>query len=137
MTTFAPSIRNQQDLLDAWRHLIRPLGFRGRSVWMMWIAADARPLPQLIEITEDGGVDVDELRDGMTRLLQHLDQDLRVAFLLSRPGQDGVTEDDRARARAMYDATRAAGLGVEIVHLATDADISPIPLDEIGMPRSA
>ena len=137
MTIFQPTIRTQQDLLDAWRHLIRPLGFRGRSVWMMWIGPDARPLPQLVEITEDGGVDIDELRDGMTRLLQHLDQDLRVAFLLSRPGRDGVCDDDRERARALYDATRAADLGVEIVHLATDDDISPIPLDEIGMRRTA
>ena len=58
------------------------------------------------------------------------------AFLRSRPGR-GTTNEDRDWAAFLYAAGRAAGVSVEVVHLATDEEITPLPLDAIGVSRSA
>jgi hypothetical protein len=61
----------------------------------------------------------------------------RVACLPSRPGRAAVTDDDRAWASGLYDACRRAGLPAEVVHLATDEELFPLPLDELSLPKSA
>ena len=50
--TFRPIIHAQADLEDAWRTLMEPLGFSRRSLWLMFIDADDRPMPQLTEIED-------------------------------------------------------------------------------------
>jgi hypothetical protein len=57
------------------------------------------------------------------------------AFLLSRPGR-GLRTDDRTRASYLYDVGGAAGVRLEVVHLATDADLTPLPLDALGLAAS-
>ena len=55
----------------------------------------------------------------------------RFAFLRSRPGAGGVTEDDRAWARSLYDAGRRAGVPLEVVHRACDQDLVAVPMDDL------
>ena len=50
--TYQPTIRTQHDLEEAWRFLMHPLGFSGRSTWFMLIDADGRPVPQITQIEE-------------------------------------------------------------------------------------
>ena len=55
MTTFRPTIRTQADLESAWRHLMSPLGFASRKVWIMLIDDAGTPVPHLMEIADPGG----------------------------------------------------------------------------------
>ena len=55
----------------------------------------------------------------------------RVAFLRSRPGGGGPDARDRAWARSLTAACRRVGLPCEVVHLATDHDVRPLPGDDL------
>jgi len=55
----------------------------------------------------------------------------RFAFLRSRPGGGRPNAEDRAWARALYEAGRRAGAALEVVHLANDHDVCPLPMDDL------
>jgi hypothetical protein len=131
--TFAPIIRIQSDLEAAWHHLMGPWGFGGASIWMLVVLADDRVLPHLTEIAE-----ADEPPDaaGVARFAEvlaglDLEPGDRLAFLRSRPGGPAVTAADRAWAASLYAGARAAGVPCEVVHLATEGDVRPLPADEL------
>lgn len=136
MTTpaFAPTIRTQSQLRDAWQHLMGPWDYGGPSVWMMLIQDD-RPLPQLTEITETEAPDP-ELLVGLTELMRMLEEQVvpggRFAFLRSRPGPDVVTSTDRQWAAGLYAAAGRAAVPCEVIHLATRGSIRPIPPDDVS-----
>ena len=136
MTTpsFAPTIRTQSELRDAWQHLMGPWDYGGPSVWMMLIHDD-RPLPQLTEITETEAPDP-EMLTGLAELMRMLEDQVvprgRFAFLRSRPGPDVVTAADRQWASGLYAAARRAGVACEVIHLATRGSIRPIPPDDVA-----
>ena len=138
--TFRPTIRTQQDLEEAWRYLMSPLGFSGASIWFLLIDADGQPFPHLTQIEETDGPPTTAELAGLADVVSELRDDFapggRVAFLLSRPGRAAVTDDDRHRARALYDVGRLADVPVEVVHLACDTDIVPLPMDA-ALPDSA
>jgi hypothetical protein len=131
---FRPLIRTQADLEHAWRHLMEPLGFSGHSIWMMLVDGDDRPIPQLNEIEDAVEPPEPGEVDGLAELLRRLHADVapqaRFAFLRSRPGGGGINPDDRGWAHALYDAARRARVPIEVVHLATDHDLVPIPMDD-------
>jgi hypothetical protein len=37
----------------------------------------------------------------------------------------------------VYDACRRAGMATEVVHVATDTELAPVPLDDLPLPESA
>jgi hypothetical protein len=131
---FRPLIRTQADLEHAWRQLMEPLGFSRHSIWMMLVDGNDRPIPRITEI--DGAVEPPEPEevDGLAELLRRLHADVapraRFAFLRSRPGGGGINPDDRGWAQALYDAARLARVPIEVVHLATDHTLIPIPMDD-------
>lgn len=133
--TFDPIIRSQADLHDTWAVLMGPLGFSGRSIWLMLIQADDRPIPQLTQIEDADRLPSHEENRGFAETLRMLVTEVvpggRVAFLRSRPGGGGLTAEDKAWARSLYDAARTAGVAVEVVHRACDVDLVPVPLDEV------
>ncbi|QCW49241.1 hypothetical protein FE634_00290 [Nocardioides dongxiaopingii] len=130
-----PVIRSQADLERAWRHLVEPLGFSAHSTWMMLIDAEDHPLPQLTQVEDCDRVPEPEVLTGFAELAAHLLDDVapggRWAFLRSRPGA-GVTDVDRAWARGLVEACRELGVPTEVVHLATDVDLLPLPLDSLA-----
>lgn len=129
--SFDPVVRTQSDVEQMWRHLISPLGFSGHSIWMV-VIEDDRPLRQVLEISESVEPPEGEDVAAFGRLLGRLaSPGSRFAFLRSRPGVGGPDAVDRAWARVLYDACRAAGAAAEVVHLAHDQDILPIPLDDL------
>lgn len=137
---FAPTLLSQSDVEQMWRALMQPLGWRDRSLWFVLVAADDRPLPRVCEIAELPD-EVDELGHRNAAAVWHeLLADLvpggRVALLLTRPGVGGPTAIDRAFAEGTYAACRAAGVPLEVMHLATDVDVWPLPADEV-LSRSA
>jgi hypothetical protein len=128
-----PLVRTQSDLEAMWKELMGPWGFGGHSLWLVVIDSDDRPLPQITEITEAVEPPDDEMIASLADFLLHLaTDDLRFAFLRSRPGHGGLTAEDRAWARALYDTGRRAGVPLEVVHRACDHDLVAVPMDEVA-----
>jgi hypothetical protein len=131
---YRPLIRSQAELLDAWRRLIRPLGFHRRSLWLLMIDRDSRPIPAMTEITDLPDAPDEDTTGGVGHLLGHLvpEGDAgRWALLLSRPGAHSTDESDRLWVGALYDTLRQHGVPHDVIHLATDVEIRPVPLDEV------
>lgn len=128
---FTPVLRTQADVEQMWRRLMTPLGFTRCSLWMVAVHDD-RPFPRVLEIAltelepEDGDA------EALAGMLQHLaGRRQRFAFLLSRPGSGRPGASDRAWARELYAAGRLASARLEVVHLAHDDDVCPLPLDDL------
>lgn len=133
-----PVITSQSDLCHLWRQLMEPLGFSEHSIWLMFIGADDRPLSPLTQIDE--AVDPPDRQgvESFASLLRHFTdvdeqsgRQTRVALLRSRPGPGPATSDDRAWAARLLVACRLAGIPAEVVHLATDDTVMPLPWDEL------
>lgn len=132
---FRPTIRTQADLERAWRHLMQPLGFSRSTLWMLLLDADDRPLPQLVELEDCPARPEPEALEGLAEMASIVLADHpggRWAFLRSRPGGATVTDTDRAWAHGLLAACRAAGVPTDVVHLATDVDVVPLPYDALG-----
>lgn len=134
--TYEPIINTQADLEEAWRFLMGPLGFGGESLWLMFIRPDGIPIPQLSEIEDCAEPPPPGEAAGFADFLSHFasadEPGLRLAVLRTRPGSSGPTDRDRQWAAIVYDACRTANLPAEVVHLATDQDIYPLPWDALG-----
>ncbi len=135
--TYEPIINTQADLEAAWRFLMGPLGFGGESLWLMFVRPDGVPIPQLSEIEDCAEPPTPEEAMRFRRVPRALrgasdEPGLRLAVLRTRPGSFGPTDRDRQWAAIVYDACRTASLPAEVVHLATDLDIYPLPWDALG-----
>jgi hypothetical protein len=132
---FEPVIRTQADLEGAWRQLIRPLGFHRRSLWLLLIGGDDRPTPVITEVTDLPELFDVDAADGLAQTLLQLtpqaDEDGRWALLCSRPGRGGPNAADRAWAGGLYSMCRRHDLAHDVIHLATDTEVLPIPLDDV------
>ena len=137
---FAPVLLSQSDVEQMWRSLMRPLGWRERALWFVLVTAEDRPLPRVCEIAELPDEIDPENHAAAAELWRDLIADLvpggRVALLLVRPGGGGPSALDRAIAEGTYAACRAVGVPLEVIHLATDEDIWPLPADAV-LGRSA
>lgn len=132
--TFRPTIRTQAELERAWRHLMSPLGWAEPALWLMVIGPDDTPVPHLQEITDFPGrptaEDLEQLGEFLAMVRDVFEvPEARFAFLRARPGMDDVGPDDVAWARGLLAACRSQGIDCAPVHLATDVDIRPVPLD--------
>ena len=132
---YAPVIRSQSDLEDVWRHLMGPLGFGGHSLWLMFVQPDGTPLPHLSQVEDCVRPPTAEEQVNFVALLKTLRGEMRkgerIVFLRSRPGRGEAGPDDLAWARSLYDACRAADVETDVVHLATDDVLVPLPMDEV------
>ncbi len=127
-------VHTHADLEAFWRARMEPLGFARRALWIAFLAADDRVSSQLVEIGDLPCLPEPAECDGLVRLVDHLREKLdvrRFALLLARPGRDDARHDDRAWASALRAAAWEAGVCCELVHLATDARLVPIPLDDL------
>ncbi len=128
---FRPVVSTQADLEQMWRRLMRPLGFSGCSLWMV-VIEDDRPVPQVMEFAEMAESPEDDDAEALAAFLAHLAAPgTRFAFLRSRPGAGRPTSGDRAWALALYDAGRRSGAQLDIVHLAHDQTLMPLPMDDL------
>jgi hypothetical protein len=134
-TPYRPQLRSQADLEEAWRHLIRPLGFHRRSLWLLLIDSNDRPTPVITEVRDLPDVPEAETTEGLGEMLSQLLGDLepagRWALLLSRPGDHPTDEVDRVWAGAIYGTLRTLAVRHDTIHLATDSEIVPVPLDDV------
>jgi hypothetical protein len=130
---YRPTVHTQAELERVWRHLMEPLGFGGHSLWLMCIEPGGRVLPRLTQIEDAVRPPTDEEAASFADFLRHLRDRLpsaeRIVFLRSRPGLGGPRPDDLAWARSLYATCRAAGVETDVVHLATDDTLVPLPMD--------
>ncbi|MFN8188989.1 MAG: hypothetical protein U0R78_00900 [Nocardioidaceae bacterium] len=134
--TFRPVISSQADLEAAWRFLMKPLGFSGESLWFMLVEPDGTVVPSITQLEDAAEPPDDDVLLSLTTHLSTMIDDLdlrgaRVAFRRSRPGGGGPDARDRAWARSITSACRLVGLPCEVVHLATDHDVHPLPGDDL------
>jgi hypothetical protein len=141
--TYRPIITTQAELQRLWESQVSPPADGDPRLWLLRIDAQRRPEPKIFEIV--GAADPpppdpdDETTAVLAAFLRHLVDDepgWSVATLRSRPGR-GVRPEDREWAHGLHAAAAAAGVRLEVVHLLTDAGVSPLPLDEIGLRTTA
>ena len=120
-------ITTQSDLHRLWELLMQPLGFRSTSVWVTLIGADDRPERFLIEITESELLpEADQVRnlfEALQQIIAEEGEDLSVAFLITRPGRDGISGFDRELTELLTSGARATGMRCHPVHVANDVAI--------------
>lgn len=137
--TFHAQIRTQSDLEQAWRTLMGPLGFGGHSVWLIMLEPDGTTTPMIMEITESDEPIDEAMQANLAEFLRlattEIVPDGRVAFLRTRPGRDGLSAADRAWAQVLYAACHLAEVRHEVVHVANDVMLQPLPLDDLPTGR--
>jgi hypothetical protein len=129
-------IRNQSDVQRMWELLMQPLGFRATSVWVTFIGADDRPTRFLIQITESDQLpepqEVANLFDALEQVAAEEGEGTSVAFLVSRPGRDGVNAFDRDLASRLMTGARASGVACHPVHVANDVAVWAVTPDDLA-----
>lgn len=139
---FAPTLTSDADVTTMWRTIISPLGWHTRRLYIVFVDPEGRPNPQIVEVDEmpegfgreDAEVFVDFLGH-IVRDVDHLDPG-SAALMFARPGSALLTDDDRALCRELYAAAQRAAVRLELLHVGTDTEIVPAPMDEV-LPRSA
>ena len=129
-----PPIRNQEDLHRVWRMLMGPLGFGGRSLWMLVLDEDARPTLALLQVDELPPTPDPQIRKDLERFLAHLlpDRDGTPVFLLTRPGRTPITDGERRWAQLLMEIVRRAKLEMWPVHRANDMELVVIAPDDLA-----
>ena len=130
------TVRSQRDLHRMWELLMEPLGFSGTSLWVTFIDADGRPLRHLLEIAESevlpSPAEVANLYEVLELVCEDLPEGTSVAFLLSRPGREGVTAFDRDFASRLMAGARACRLAGHPTHRANDIGIVVLAPDDLA-----
>lgn len=131
-------ITSQADLEQTWRTLMEPLGFSRTSLWIVFLHPDGRPHKTLIEVPAPDHMTAPdpaapELLDLLHEWTTHEVPGGRVAFLRTRPGRGGLSPADKLWAATLYAAARVAGVPSEVVHVANDDQLVPVPLDDLDV----
>jgi hypothetical protein len=122
-----PAVRSAGDLLLTWRALIGDLGFDGRTLWLLFLQPDGRPLGPLLNIDDlpDGphALEVDQLAALCREILDGPGSGGSLAMLITRPGRDPWHVGDRAWARYLTAVAECVGGQVWPVHRANDREL--------------
>ena len=136
---FRPILATDADITTTWRTLIHPLGWRTRRFYLLFVAPDDRPQPQIVEVD---AIPHDFGAEGAERIISFLahvvggERHGSVALMFARPGPARLTDDDRDVCRHLHTAARDQDLRLRLLHVGTDTEIIPVPMDEL-LPRSA
>ena len=130
-----PPVRTQADLHRLWRALMGPLGFGGRTLWLLLLEEDGQPTKHLVQIEDlPRSPDASE-RDNFAHFVGDLYRELgpcQLAFLLSRPGRDGLTDGDRGWASLLDGILRREGLPCWPMHRANDRELVVVAPDDLA-----
>lgn len=132
----APPVRTQAELERHWRRLVTPLGFAGRSLWLLLIDADGCPAPVAVEIEDAPQRPVDGDVDALGAMCEHFVGDQAgggsVAFLLTEPGTGGPSEGVKLWSRALQGAVDRRALIGWPVHWANDVQLAACSPDHLA-----
>lgn len=124
--TATDPIHCPDDMLQRWRALMGPLGFGERLLWFGFVGPDRRMQKVLSQVPVGASPHrglVDKLMMGLEVLLEGFEPGTSVALLLSRPGGDPVSAEDRDWAAVLTKTAARIGIPIEPVFRANDAAI--------------
>lgn len=127
-------VRTGADLHERWRRLWGEPGTGHRSLWLMVLDDDERPvpfLPRIDDLPVRPGPDDVERVGWFTRELVSMTGAASVAFLLARPGGRRATPDDRMWGRTLVAAAERVGVPCRPVHVAGDEDVVVLAPDDL------
>lgn len=136
---YLPTIRTQADLDAMWRHLMGPLGFGYRRVYVVFVAPDGQVFPRITEISELPDLPDVESCANLIDLCAHvIDEQLpmgtSVAFLYARPGGPDFTTADRRWGAVLLQAAEQGFVPTWPVHLANDHQLRVLAPDDLAHP---
>ena len=103
-----------------------PLGFGERLLWFGFVGADRRMTKVLSQIPVGAAPHrgmIENLMMGLEALLADFEPGTSVALLLSRPGSDGLSAEDRRWSVVLSKAAARIGIPLEPMFRANDSDI--------------
>lgn len=122
-------IDSPADLQQRWRALMQELGFGERLLRFTFIGPDRR----FVKILTDMEIGVRPQPDGLDNLMFALRQLLddmgighTVAFLLTRPGRGGLSNNDRRWCAAVIYAANRHAIPIEPMFRANDEALVPL-----------
>ncbi|WAC55645.1 hypothetical protein [Gordonia sp. SL306] len=123
-------IHSAADLHRRWRLLMEPLGLSEILLWFTFVDADHLQTPALNQLAIPARPDRSISDILMSRLGEAVAQlpDLSVALLLTRPGNDGVTDDDMGWARFLTADAARHGVILHPIHRANDVELIALTL---------
>lgn len=127
-------IASDADLGELWTTLMGPGGFGYRTLWLMFTDADGWTLPVIMPNEDIAARPCPRDLEALGRLVELVREEAvatRFAALLSRPGPDRKTDDDRAWAAAIARTARERGLPMWPVHLATYERVQCMAADDL------
>lgn len=125
--TATEPIHSAEDMRQRWRALMGPLGFGERLLWIGFVAADRRMHKVLSQVAVGNAPHrglVENLMVGLEVLLDdEFEPGTSVALLLTRPGTDPVSTQDRRWAAVLTGIAARIRVPIEPIFRANDADI--------------
>lgn len=116
-----------EDLRQRWQALMGPLGFGERLLWFGFVGADRcmqKILSQIPVSRSPHHALVEELMIALeVLLLEEFEAGTAVALLLTRPGSDSISAEDRRWARVLTDTAARIGIPIEPIFRANDRAI--------------
>lgn len=127
--TFTDPFSTTEELRQRWRAMMGPLGFAEYRLWVGF-ASDGALIKQITYLVLEGPPDPCVCDVFVSRLASAMDEapDLKVAFMLSRPGSGGISPHDIGWARLLADSARFIGLPLLPIHRANDEDLVTLPV---------
>ena len=124
-------IRSAQELTAHWIALLDPPIFGARSLWLMWLQDDGRPLPVIMPVDDIPRVPDHAMLGGLLSVHDgvsddHLDGGGHLALALCRPGRPEITEDDDCWLEALAEVLDDALDGNWSLHLAAAGRVTPL-----------
>lgn len=118
-----------EDMQQRWRALMGPLGFGERLLWVGFVGADRCMIKTLSQVPVGRAPHrevVENLMIGLSVVLEDFEPGTSVALLLTRPGSDPVSEQDRRWGRVLTEAAQRIAVPLEPMFRANDADLIAI-----------
>lgn len=127
--TATDPVHSPDDLRERWLALMSPLGFGDRTLWMAFLGADRRMEKVLTPLPASTRRDRERAAGVIAELSASdwLGAGTTVAFLLTRPGEDGISVDDRQWAALVSDAAAAHQVPLEPFFRANDVALVRVP----------
>lgn len=116
-------IASASDLQQRWRALMQDLGFGERLLRFTFVGPDRRIVKVLTEVeigVHPSPRGLDGLMVVLRRMIEDMGEGHSVAFLLTRPGRGGLSNNDRRWGAAVVDAAGRFGVPVEPMFRAND-----------------
>lgn len=127
--TATDPIHSPADMRARWRALMGPLVFGERLLWVGFVGPDRcmhKMLTQMPIGRWPNRTVVENLLGGLATVLEQSARGSSLALLVTRPGYDHISAEDRRWSEVLGETAREIGLRLEPMFRANDADLLPL-----------